>query len=111
MARPRKRRIIHSLPKNKKFGPLDSQEINKCTYMTLDEYETIRLIDFNGFTQEECSKKMEVARTTVQSIYASARTKIAHLLINGNLLIIEGGQYHFCNDLNNCKHRRHRRRN
>ena len=28
-------------------------------------YETIRLIDYEGLTQEECSERMNVARTTV----------------------------------------------
>lgn len=41
--------------------------------LSLDEYETLRLIDFLGQTQEECARQMEVARTTVQSMYDSAR--------------------------------------
>jgi len=44
-----------------------------------------------GFTQEECAKQMDVARTTVQGIYAEARKKIAESLVNGKVLLIEGG--------------------
>jgi predicted DNA-binding protein (UPF0251 family) len=64
--------------------------------MQLDEYETIRLIDLEGLTQEECAEQMDVARSTVQGIYISARKKLADSLINGKLLLIEGGQYHLC---------------
>ena len=64
--------------------------------MTIDEYEAIRLIDHEGMTQEECAKKMNVARTTVQNIYVVARKKIAESLVNSKTLHIEGGEYELC---------------
>ena len=62
----------------------------------MDEYEAIRLIDKQGFSQEECSSFMQVARTTVQLIYNSARKKIADALVDGLPLRIEGGDYRLC---------------
>lgn len=97
MARPKKWRKVCCLPQQNQFGPLGRQAQQKeYINMSVEEYETIRLIDLEGMTQEECADKMDVARTTVQSIYAEARKKIAHALVDGNVLHIEGGDYQLC---------------
>jgi len=76
--------------------------------MTVDEYEAIRLIDLEGYTQEECALQMNVARTTVQGIYSEARKKLAESLVDGKILSIEGGEYRLCDGIaRGC--RRHRR--
>ncbi|HHZ02588.1 MAG TPA: DUF134 domain-containing protein [Tissierellia bacterium] len=97
MARPRKWRKVCCLPDVNRFGPLDSTgEKNHFVIMSVDEYETIRLIDLEGLTQEECAGLMNVARTTVQGIYQSARKKLAEFLVEGKVLRIEGGDYKLC---------------
>jgi len=102
MPRPVKWRKICFMPEKNRFGPLEknTDETNHIR-MTVDEYETIRLIDLEGFTQEECAKQMNVARTTVQGIYIEARKKLAELLVNGRVLLIEGGEYRLCNGMEN----------
>ena len=97
MPRPLKWRKVCSLPESNRFGPLDIQASeDHFVTMTVDEYETIRLIDLEGFNQEECAGQMNVARTTVQGIYNIARKKLAESLINGKVLFIEGGEYRLC---------------
>ncbi len=64
--------------------------------MTVDEYETIRLIDLENLSQEECGAYMKVARATVQQIYAGARVKVARALVEGLPLRIGGGEYRLC---------------
>ena len=96
MARPRKYRSVCCLPESNLFGPLNIKDKgSEAVIMTVEEYEAIRLIDFEGLTQEECSERMNVARTTVQRIYSDARKKISESIVNGTRLKIEGGDYKF----------------
>ncbi|HZK02526.1 MAG TPA: DUF134 domain-containing protein [Anaerovoracaceae bacterium] len=116
MSRPMKWRSVCDLPEKNRFGPLGSPIDHKnIVNMTVDEYEAIRLIDLEGFSQEECSVQMKVGRTTVQGIYAEARKKLAESLVNGKVLLIEGGEYRLCDGLGKgcgrgCR-RRERNRN
>ena len=100
MPRPRKWRKVCCLPESDRFGPLNAANNQEYfVIMTIDEYETIRLIDLEGFTQEECANQMNIARTTVQGIYNEARRKLAESLVNGKVLRIEGGDYQLCDGL------------
>lgn len=98
MPRPCKQRRICMKPLYCRFGPkgIKTCDAEQRIPMTLDEFETIRLIDAQGMTQEDCAAQMQVARTTVQAIYESARSKIACCLVNGKELNIEGGAVVIC---------------
>lgn len=102
MPRPRKCRKVCSLPKNNEFGVIPTEDkLQTIVYMSVEEYECIRLIDYEGLMQEECAERMNVARATVQRIYNDARKKIADVIVNGLLLKIEGGDYQVCqNNIN-----------
>ena len=96
MPRPRKCRKVCHLPNEREFHPAGNCKKNTCIIMTVDEYETIRLIDYQGFSQEECGEYMHIARTTVQQIYTNARKKLSVVLVEGLPLKIEGGEYQLC---------------
>lgn len=94
MSRPRKCRKVCRLPQTNEFRPL--HETREFTVLTIDEYEAIRLIDKEGFSQKEAAGYMQVSRPTVQQIYNSARSKLANALVGGTGIRIEGGDYTLC---------------
>ena len=96
MPTPKKCRKVCSLPKKCEFSPPGSTVPGSTITLTVDEYETIRLIDREGFSQEDCGAYMQIARTTVQQIYNTARKKLADMLVEGRSLRIEGGDYRLC---------------
>ncbi len=90
MSRPVRCRRIGRLPVYRSFSPDDAEALSDIR-MTVDEFETLRLLDAEGLTQEECASRMRIARTTVTAIYDSARKKVADALVNGRRLLIAGG--------------------
>ena len=103
MPRPVKCRKVCHFPNVLEFLPADDTEKKTPIVLTVDEYETIRLLDKKGYSQEQCAVSMQIARTTVQRIYEIARKKIADALIDGHPLRIEGGDFRICDgQSSNC---------
>ena len=96
MSRPIKARRVCQLPIVSEFGPAGFRRRCDAVIMTIDEYETIYLIDHEGMSQQECADQMGVARSTAQAIYSAARKKISVCLVEGKGLRIEGGDYEIC---------------
>jgi uncharacterized protein len=61
--------------------------------LTVDEYEALRLADYEGLYQEKVAAAMDVSRQTVGRILQTARQKVAEALVHGKALRIEGGAY------------------
>lgn len=97
MARPCRCRRIKKFPDHWSFSCEDGEREDGIV-MSLDEYETIRLIDLEKKTQEECAGSLGVARTTVTAIYDRAREKLASHIIEGRPLRISGGSYTIVSD-------------
>ena len=94
MARPSKTRFICKMPTHCRFTTEGNPKngIN----LTVEEYETIRLMDYLGMTQAECAKQMSVSRATVQALYTEARKKMARFLVEGTYMEIGGGNFQLC---------------
>jgi len=61
--------------------------------LTLDEFEAIRLIDFQEIPQEEAAKKMQISQPTLSRILKSSRKKISDAIINGKAIKIQGDNF------------------
>ena len=104
--RPKSIRKISEAPASIGFKPVG---LKKHTTLTLqiEEYESIRLCDYDSMTQAEAAEKMGVSRPTLTRIYASARQKIAKALVEQSAIEISGGtgymdgQWYRCLDCGN----------
>lgn len=102
MARPPIAKRVCKQPLYVGFTPLGREAGGDVISITVDEYEAIRLIDLEGVSREECARRMDIARTTAQSIYNSARVKIADSIVHGRELHIEGGAFSLCDGSAQC---------
>ncbi len=59
--------------------------------LSLDEFEALRLADYEGLYQEAAALRMGISRQTFGRIVENARQKVADALINGKVLRVEGG--------------------
>ena len=100
MARPKTCRRICALPCEREFIPASGEK--GVVSLSLDELETLRLLDLERLTQEECALQMGVARATAALIYDSARRKVAAALVLGQRLIIGGGDVIVCGNAKHC---------
>lgn len=99
MPRPVKRRRVCRIPHTTIFGSLEHQnKESEVVIMTVEELESLRLMDLEQMDQEQCAEMMGVARSTFQRIYTEAKKKVADSLVNGKVLKIQGGNYQVCNE-------------
>lgn len=90
--RPKKTRWISCAPGERCFQPrCKSGTVLEGVHLTLDEFEALRLADFEGEEQADIASKMKVHRSTISRILASGRKKIVDALVNLKAIRIEGG--------------------
>lgn len=103
--RPYRLRKVSDPPVISGLKPYRNGKIDKnadAVFLHLEEYEAIRLCDFQELNHYQASLQMEISRPTLTRIYASARKKIAEALILGKQIIIEGGKIYFDSDWYVC---------
>ncbi len=90
------RRVIKS-PKIQIFVPAHSQvgeQEEQPVFMFYEEYEALRLCEYDKLTQLEASKHMGISRPTFTRIHSSALQKVAKALVETRpLKFVEGAGY------------------
>ena len=90
--RPKKTRWVKCEPGERCFRPqgVPVKELEGIN-LTVDEFEAIRLADYEQLTQIQVARQMKIHRSTVSRIVASAHKKIADAFVNKKAVKVEGG--------------------
>ncbi len=105
MPRHKRNRKMHMPPAMRGYKPygIPGREIESVTLL-LEEYEALKLADYENMSQEKAAEKMNVSRPTFTRVYDRARKKLAKAFVEGKAILIEGGYVEFsktwykCND-------------
>ena len=94
--RPKKTRLVLEQPKFDLFKPAGVRAFElEEIILLIEEYEAVRLADYENLKQEEAAILMEISRPTFSRLVDSARKKIALMIIEGKSLKIEGGDFNY----------------
>ncbi|HCM28304.1 MAG TPA: DNA-binding protein [Treponema sp.] len=93
MPRPVLSRRVACAPNAVLFKPagIPARELDEVV-LPLDEFEALRLADYEGLYQEAAALRMGISRQTFGRIVEGARRKVADALVNGKALRVEGGK-------------------
>ncbi|MGM5484512.1 MAG: DUF134 domain-containing protein [Nanobdellota archaeon] len=89
MPRPRSRRRIRGRVDSDFFKPR-GKPLSETRIITLtkEEFEAIRLRDYECLDQNDSAERMEVSQSTFHRVYADARKKLARAIVEGNAIEI-----------------------
>ncbi len=78
----KKKRYARRLDENRQFIPFANTPNNlQKNTLGLDEFEALRLVDYEGYNQIDASTQMQVSRATIQRLLLSARKKVVDSLL------------------------------
>jgi uncharacterized protein len=87
----------------KPYGKKLNEGRNGLVFLNLEEYEALRLCDYEMLNHHQASVIMAVSRPTLTRIYSKARQKIAEAFVLGKQIIIEGGKIYFDSEWYSCR--------
>ena len=104
MPRVPKNRKICSPPLMKGYKPYGIPLFNiESIRLSFEEYESVRLVNYEKLSQEAAAEQMNVSRPTLTRVYNKALNTIAQAIVEGKAIEIEGGNYEMDEDWYRCK--------
>jgi uncharacterized protein len=100
--RPKRLRKMSGLPLISGLKPYGGEAGRGKVFLHLEEYEAIRLCDYEMMNHLNASRAMNISRPTLTRIYTAARRKIAQAMVEGKQIIIEGGKIYFDSEWYGC---------
>ncbi|MCA9400467.1 MAG: DUF134 domain-containing protein [Candidatus Omnitrophica bacterium] len=89
--RRKKVRYIQTMPKIDQFSPRGKPGRPDEVQLTVDEFESVKLADYQGYDQIEGAKIMGISRSSFGRILRKAREKLAKALVEGSSIRIRIG--------------------
>ncbi|MCK5581126.1 MAG: DUF134 domain-containing protein [Candidatus Omnitrophica bacterium] len=89
--RPKKVRYIQKMPKISQFSPRGKPGRPDEIELSLDQFEAIKLADYQGFSQEKGAWAMKISRPSFGRTLRSARKIVAEALVDGKIIKIRMG--------------------
>ncbi len=90
---PRKKRCRHILqpPGMDGFSPSCKKQDSEPVFILYEEYEAVRLADYEHYKHDEAARHMNVSRATFARIYEEVRKKIARAFVESRPIKFEAG--------------------
>ena len=93
----RKKRYARRLSSKRLLKPVGIESSNlEVNTLNLDEFEALRLVDFEGLSQIDAAEDMRVSRATIQRLLITARKKITESILLNKAIEVK-------NDIRNIK--------
>jgi len=103
MPRPQKQRTVQEPPKIQGLKPIGvPSRFLENVVLSIDEYEAIRIADYEGLDQQKAADIMEISRPTFTRLIEKARKKVADCIVDAKELVIDGGNYSFIANVIQC---------
>ncbi|MBN2614123.1 MAG: DUF134 domain-containing protein [Bacteroidales bacterium] len=102
--RPKRTRILKEPPTFSGFFPMGGEyDTKSVVVLHFEEYEALRLSDYQSLNQEEAANQLQVSRPTYTRIYSAARKKVATALAENRPIVVTGGDVEFDTRWYECK--------
>jgi len=89
--RRKKVRYIQKMPQTSQFSPRGKPGRPDEVELKIDEYEAIKLADYQGYDQSQGAQIMGISRPSFGRILRNGRKIIADALVNGKIIRIRIG--------------------